>query len=158
VGIPPFSKTEKTMLNRAERIVQDIQNPTQPPAIRDQLAEAFENYKRMAAEVEKYKTLTMDLRVENGSLVAEVTMLREALERSDADRIRLQAIASTFVGGVRSLNAVAADLYRLAIKNGIEAADSAKPEEKAELDQAGAEARDIIERVAPATVPPTVSM
>lgn len=142
------------MMNRAERIMQDIQSPTQPPAIRDQLAEAFENYKRMAAEVEKYKTLTMDLRVENGSLVAEVTMLRDALERSDADRIRLQAIASTFVGGVRSLNAVAADLYKLAIKNGLEAAESIEPEKKADLDQAGTEAREIIERV----VPPVVSM
>ena len=142
------------MLTRTDRIVHDIQNPTQPPAIRDQLAEAFENYKRMAAEVEKYKTLTMDLRVENGSLVAEVTMLRDALERSDADRIRLQAIASTFVGGVRSLNAVAADLYKLAIKNGLEAAESIEPEKKADLDQAGTEAREIIERV----VPPVVSM
>lgn len=137
------------MLNRADRIVQDIQSPTQPPQIRDQLAEAFENYKRMAAEVEKYKVLTMDLRVENGSLVAEVTMLREALERSDADRIRLQAIASTFVGGVRSLNAVAADLYKLAIKNGLEAADAIKPEEKTAMDQAGAEVRDIVERANP---------
>jgi hypothetical protein len=142
------------MMNRAERLMQDIQSPTQPPAIRDQLAEAFENYKRMAAEVEKYKTLTMDLRVENGSLVAEVTMLREALERSDADRIRLQAVSSTLMGQLRSINAVIADSVKLAIKHGLEAVDEAKPEEKAELDQAGTEAREIIERV----VPPVVSM
>ena len=132
-------------MSRTDRLLQEIESPTTPPAIRDQLADAFENYKRMAAEVERLKTLTMDLRVENGSLVAEVKMLREQLEVSETDRVRLQAIASTFVGGIRALGAGFDSLYELAKKNGLEAAAQAASAQ--EMEAAGAEAREIFERV-----------
>jgi hypothetical protein len=116
------------------------------------LQKAYDDYREMERDRNEARHEASELRIHNGALMAEVAMLREALERSDADRIRLQAIASTFVGGVRSLNAVAADLYKLAIKNGLEAAEAAKPEEKAALDQAGAEAREIFDRV-PTSLP-----
>lgn len=136
------------------RLLEAVRMPTRIAEPRDELHEAFENYRQLKIEHARVQQENLNLRVENGSLVAELGMIREAHDRAETDRVRLQAIASTFVGGIRSLNAVAADLYALAIKNGLEAVDAIKPEEKMELDQAGAEAHDIIERV----VPPKVEM
>ena len=121
------------------------------------LQKAFDDYRAMERARDEARHECTELRIHNGALVAEVQMLREALDRSDTDRVRLQAIASTFVGGVRSLNAVAADLYNLAIKNGVEAEEARRPDvEKAAadaLDQAAAEIRDIIDRVPPDHLP-----
>lgn len=126
---------------------RDRRMPQRQP---NDLERALNNYREMEADRDRLRESHADLLVSNRSLQAEVNMLRESLERSDNDRIRLQAIASTFVGGIRSLNAVCTDLYSLAIKNGVEAAEAAQPEAKAELDAAGAEVRDIIERTTPA--------
>jgi hypothetical protein len=133
----------------------DRRMPQQEPS---ELERAFMNYKDMEAERNRLRHENNELQVVNGALTAEVGMLREALERCDNDRARLQAIASTFVGGIEALGAVATALVQKAIKHGIEAAQAAQPEEKTELDQAGAEVREIIERVEPAgtatAVPP----
>ena len=121
------------------------------------LQKAFDDYRAMERARDEARHECTELRIHNGALVAEVQMLREALDRSDTDRVRLQAIASTFVGGVRSLNAVAADLYNLAIKNGVEAEEARRPEVETAaanaLDQAAAEIREIIERVPPEPLP-----
>lgn len=140
----------------SQKLLEAVRMPARIAEPRDELQEAFENYRQLKIEHARVVQENLDLRVENGALVAEVNMIREAHERAETDRVRLQAIASTFVGGIRGLNAVAADLYSLAIKHGLEAVDAIKPEEKTEMDQAGTEIRDIIERVAP--VPPKVEM
>lgn len=142
------------------KLLEAVRMPARIPEPRDELHEAFENYRQLKVEHARVQQENLDLRVENGSLIAELGMIREAHDRAETDRVRLQAIASTFVGGIRSLNAVAADLYGLALKNGLDAADAIRPEEKTELDQAGAEAHDIIERVEPIApvVPPKVEM
>lgn len=129
-------------------IRDDQRMPSREPS---ELERALNNYRQMESDVARLQAEKTELLVSNRSLQAEVNMLREALERSDTDRIRLQSVASTFMGGIRALNATTLDLVNLAIKNGVEAATAAKPEEKAQLDEAGVEARDIIERIEPAT-------
>lgn len=129
----------------------------QPPSIRPRLQDigpnplqvALDDYDRMKSELEQCKYQLNELRIANGALSSEVSMLREHLERTDADRIRLQAVASTFMGGIRGLNAITMDLVQQAIKNGVEATEKAKPEETAELNEAGAEAQEIISRIPP---------
>lgn len=80
-----------------------------------------------------------------GSLTAEVAMLREALERSDTDRIRLQAVSSSIMGGLLAINSVIADQVKLAVKHGVEAVAEAK--EDTELEKAASEVADILQRI-----------
>jgi chromosome segregation ATPase len=104
------------------------------------------NYRDLEQHCTGLQQEIIDLRVENGSLVAEVNMLREALERSENDRVRLQAVSSTLTGQLLSINAAIAEVMRTAIKHGIEAVEQREDN----LDQAGAEARDVLRRVEPA--------
>ena len=130
------------------RLLEAVRMPARITEPRDELHEAFENYRQLKAENSRLMQENLELRVENGSMVAEVRMLREALDKSDDDCRRLQATSSSLAGGLKAINAVIADQLRTAIKNGIEAVN---PDEKeAELEEAGAEVRGIIERVEPA--------
>jgi hypothetical protein len=162
MGIPPISKQEKTMTSIGSRIVQQIRRdmpedrrmPEQEPS---ELERAFRNYKDMEAERDRLRFDMNELRVRENSLLAEVNMLREALERSDNDRIRLQAVASSLAGGLKAINAVIGDQMASAIKNGVVAVEQARPEEKAELDEAGAQAQEIIQRTEPVAPAQTVA-
>lgn len=116
------------------------------PEPRDELTEAFENYKALKIEHARVVQENIDLRVENGALAGEVAMLREQVGQSDTDRIRLQAVASSMAGGLRAINAVIADQLRTALKNGLDAVQKADAQD---LDPAGAEASEILERVEP---------
>lgn len=115
------------------------------------LQDALDNYQQMEHErniaVEHARTLVAS----NHALLAEANMLREALARADSDRIRLQAISSTLLGRLFSINDVVGGAVKAAIREGIEASHAAKAED--ELDRAGAEAQAIIQRVAPAAGP-----
>lgn len=59
-------------------------------------------------------------------------MLREVLAISERDRVRLQAVASTFGGQARALQAVFGSIIELAIKNGCDAAETADAPKAAE--------------------------
>jgi hypothetical protein len=113
------------------------------------LQKAYDDYNDMERAHNQAKHECAELRVQNHSLLAEVGMMREAIERADADRIRLQAVASTLMGQLRAINAVIADAVSIAIKHGIEAVAAAQPHEKAEIDRAGDEVRQIFEHVVP---------
>ena len=131
----------------SNKLLEAVRMPARIPEPRDELHEAFENYRQLKAENARLMQENLQLRVESGSMVAEVRMLREALDKSDDDCRRLQATSSSLAGGLKAINAVIADQLRTAIKNGIEALN---PDEKeAELEVAGAEVRGIIERVEP---------
>lgn len=135
----------------SQRLLEAV---SMPPAPRDEFREAFENYQNMKDEVARLTQENLNLRIENGSLVAENGILREQCERSDSDRVRLQAVSSTLTGQLLAINAVIADAMRLAVKNGVDAeTTAAKQDEKKNLDEAGAEIRDIIERVSPEEPP-----
>jgi hypothetical protein len=71
------------------------------------------------------------LAVENGILLAEVNMLRDALTVANKEALRLQAVASTFGGQARALSSVFNSIVELAIKNGYEAAEQAAPKAQA---------------------------
>ena len=80
-----------------------------------------DNYTEMESQLNDCMDANRQLAVDNSSLVAEVTMLRDALARSDRDRLRQTAIASTLTGQLLAINAVIGDAVRMAAKNGIEA-------------------------------------
>lgn len=140
-------------MNAGNRIVAQIRremqdDPRLPPREPSDLERAFRNYEAMQADNDRLREANNDLLVSNRALQAEVNMLREQLAICERERKRAQAVASTFAGGARAVIAVVNDLNELAIKHGIEAMETS--EEKKELDEAGAEARAIIERTEPA--------
>lgn len=130
------------------RLLEAVRMPARIPEPRDELQEAFENYRQLKIEHARVLQENLDLRVENGSLVAEVNMIRESYRQADSDRCKLQAVSSSLAGGLKAIKAVIDDQLRTAIKNGIEAVDPSVQE--AELETAGEEVRDIIERAVPA--------
>jgi hypothetical protein len=83
-----------------------------------------DNYSQMEEQLAEAGTKNHQLSVENGVLLAEVNMLREQLEASQRDARRLQAVASTFGGQARALQAVFTSITELAVKHGIEAAEA----------------------------------
>lgn len=109
------------------------------------IQKALEDYHIMETERDAAVAKVSDLSISNQSLVAEVNMLREQVTRSDKDRMRLQAVASTFAGHARSLAAILNDIMAVSIKNGVEAADKGDTS----LEQAGAEAQIILQRIVP---------
>lgn len=131
-----------------DRVVAQIRGDHRlPPAEPNPLQKAYDDYNDMKRQHAQAKHECNELRIANGALHAEVNMLREALERCDNDRTRLQAVSSSLAGGLRAINAVIADQLRSAIAHGIKAVEAAAPEEQR---QEAAEARDILERVEPA--------
>ena len=109
---------------------------TQPTAIRpalhhlnaepNPLQRAFDDYKRMEGELAATKVKQQELLTQNMSMLAEVNMLREAYERADCDRIRLQQIASTLLGRLLAINDTIAGAVKASIRDGIEAASQAE--------------------------------
>lgn len=93
-----------------------------PPLEKNPLQKALDDYHRMEQELQREKMRNTDLRNENRDLLSEVGMLREAAERSDCDRIRLQAISSTLLGRLYGISDVIEGAVRAAIRDGVKAA------------------------------------
>lgn len=106
------------------------------------LEKAFSDYQRMEQELTAVKAKNEDLLVTNMNLLSEVQMLREALERADADRIRLQAGYSTLLGRLFSINEIIGGAVSASIRDGV---DAVKPDP--ELEKAAGEAAAIIQRL-----------
>ncbi len=102
-----------------------IPEPQEQP---NPLQRALNDYHLMEREKDAAVGQAADLRATNGALVAEVNMLREALERADGDRIRLQAISSTLLGRLLAINDTIAGAVRAAVKDGIDASTPKEPE------------------------------
>lgn len=83
-----------------------------------------DNYSMMEEQLAETVTKNHELAVENGVLLAEVNMLREALDKAEREARRLQAVSSTFGGQARALQSVFSSIIELAIKNGYEAAEA----------------------------------
>lgn len=105
----------------------------------------------LARALELAERKNHDMGIQTGSLLAEVGMLREALQRSDTDRIRLQAVSSTLLGRLLAINAVIADAVAAARRNGIEAVEAAPDEE---LEKAASEVAEVLRRVEPVASTP----
>jgi hypothetical protein len=88
------------------------------------LQQALDNYHVMAREAELLRATNAELRATNAGLLAEVGMLREYLKTADSDRIRLQAIASTMLGRLLSINDTIAGAVKASIREGIDASVS----------------------------------
>lgn len=102
---------------------------TQPPFMPEPnpLQRAFDDYQRMEGELAEAHIKQQELLTQNMSLLAEVNMLREAYERADTDRVRLQQIASTLLGRLLAINDTIAGAVKASIQNGIEAATAERP-------------------------------
>lgn len=116
------------------------------------LQKALNDYNILEHERDTAMAQASELRIANGALVAEVNMLREQVRVSDRDRMRLQAVASTFAGHARSLSAILNDILAVSIKNGVEATEKVDTG----LEQAGKEVQAVLQRVEPvaSTSPP----
>lgn len=118
---------------------------------RNPLEVAYQNYHLMEKELAANRNKVQELLVTNMNLLSEVQMLREALDRADSDRIRLQAISSTLLGRLLAINDCIGGAVKASIKDGIEAAQEAHNDP--ELEQASQEAAEIIQRVQPMEAP-----
>lgn len=111
------------------------------------LQKALDDYHLMETELAAARQQVREVTVDNHTLLAEVNMLREELQRADADRLRLQAISSTLLGRLLAINDTIGGAVRASIKAGIEATAEVKPDP--DLEKAGAEAQAILQRVVP---------
>lgn len=131
----------------------DVRLPEVTPTPQDgtnPLQKALNDYQRMETELDRVRESNRDLSAANMALVAEVSMLREELERADSDRIRLQAVSSTLLGRLLAINDCIAGAVRASIKDGIEAVAQAKPDP--DLEGAAQEVQTILQRAAPTPV------
>jgi chromosome segregation ATPase len=153
MGIPPVSETEETM-SFGDKVVAQIRGPVDdrrlPAAEVNPLQKAYDDYNEMKRACAQAQHDANEHRIHNQALMAEVSMLRDALERCETDRVRLQSVSSTLLGRLLAINDTIAGAVKESIKHGIEAVEAARPEETAELDEAGAEAAEIIGRTVPA--------
>lgn len=128
-----------------------------PPTEPNPLQKAYDDYRAMERDRNQLQHECGELRIANQALMSEVSMLREMIERCEKERRRAQAVASTFAGQARALGAIINDINSLAIKNGIEAAET--PQEQKAHEEAAIAIADIIERAVPSsTIPPKVEM
>jgi hypothetical protein len=111
------------------------------------LQKALDDYHMMERERDQARHQAMELLTSNNALLAEANMLREALERADADRIRLQAISSTLLGRLLAINDCIGGAVKASIKDGIDAVHAAKADN--ELERDAEEAQAIFQRVTP---------
>jgi thiamine monophosphate synthase len=148
-------------MSLGERIVRQItaapNDPRLPATEPNPLQKAYDDYRAMERDRNQLQHECGELRIANQALMSEVSMLREMIERCEKERRRAQAVASTFAGQARCLGVIINDINELAIKNGIEAAET--PQEKMANEEAAVEVAKIIERTVPSsTVPPKVEM
>lgn len=115
--------------NGHEAFLREVEAASRRPSytetVQNPIERALENYTDMEQQLQSYADQNRQLLIENGIMAAEINMLREQLTISDRDRMRLQAVASTFGGQARALQSVFNSIIELAIKNGHEAAERA---------------------------------
>lgn len=92
------------------------------------IAIAASDYAIMQEHVNRLEALNITLRRGHDEAIAESRVLREELERSDTDRIRLQAISSVLLGRLLAINDTIAGAVKAAVKDGIEATAVEGPE------------------------------
>lgn len=117
------------------------------------LQKALDDYHIMERDRDRAQAEATELHITNRSLLAETSMLREALDRADTDRIRLQAISSTLLGRLLAINDCIGGAVKASIKEGIDAVHAAKAED--ELDRDGEDVQAILQRVQPQQPPET---
>lgn len=85
------------------------------------LQRALSDYTEMEVRLLDAEQKIVDLSIENGSLLAEVGMLREQLLSATDNVIRLQAVASTLSGELLAIKDVIDGSVRRALESGIKA-------------------------------------
>lgn len=130
---------------------------TKPPQLdgRSKAAEFLDEHDRLTQEVMLLTDHNTSLVTQNTSLLAEVAMLREELERSDRDRTRLQGFAAALATRLSVIQETISVALNEAAAHKIQ--PEQKPQEKTEYKPAEivaeardtAEVRDIVSRLPP---------
>lgn len=98
---------------------------TPAPAVElNPLEQAYRNYQTMEQLLDRTTERNRTLEISNKAFEAEVDMLQGQLRASDADRIRLQHVASSLMGQLKAINAVIADAAAAAVKAGVVALEA----------------------------------
>jgi len=120
------------------------------------LQQALDNYQLLERELQTTRAQNAELRAAHAGLVAENGVLREHMQQAENDRVRLQAVASTLLGRLLSINDVIGGAVKASIREGIEAATShehAEDREKAAASLVHGDAADTRDQAAPARNP-----
>jgi hypothetical protein len=114
---------------------------------RNPLQEALDNYHEMENQRDEAINRADSMNATNAALVTEIGVLRDQLARSDAERIRLNAVGSTLLGRLMAIHDTIAGAVKAAAREGVLPNDG--------LEQAGAEAQSILQRVQTVQPPET---
>lgn len=126
---------------------------------RNPLQKAYDSYHEMERERDMAQQEVTELITSNNALVSEVNMLREALDRSEVDRIRFQGISSTLLGRLLAINDTIAGAVKASLAAGIEPAETEEQLQASvssdTLEDLSEADREAIQRFAPKPGPKT---
>lgn len=127
---------------------------TVPQMESNPLQRALDNYLVMEMQCEVAKREAAEVRAENAKLVAEIGMLRERLEDTEADRRKWEAACSTLLGRLLAINDTIGGAVKQAARDGLVARD--EPGEADAVTAAGTQCAGTGEdiKAAPETEPP----
>lgn len=118
-----------------------------PPRLEpNPLQRALDTYHELERQHRQSTEDLAQIRAENAQLLSEVGMLREHLQTVEAERTRWHVTATTLLGRLFSINDVIGGAVKAAIKDGLEAKPPVEREE--DLEKAGAEVAEILQRAA----------
>jgi hypothetical protein len=112
-------------MTRGESIARQIAADTRDALEeRNPLQKAYDSYHEMERERDTAQRKVTELIISNNALLSEVNMLREAVVRAEAERIRFQSISSTLMGRLLAINDTIAGAVRASLAAGIEPAET----------------------------------
>jgi len=100
---------------------------------RNPLQKAYDSYHEMERERDTALQEVTEMITSNNALVSEVNMLREALDRSEVDRIRFQGISSTLLGRLLAINDTIAGAVKASIRDNFKPVVTLEDETEADL-------------------------
>lgn len=105
------------------------------------LQRALDNYHEMEARCRQLEEQCTTLRQRNVEMATENGVLREALDKSDTERMRLQNISSVLMGRLMAINDTIAGAVKMSLQQTIPVDTSEE-----DLERIGAEVREATQR------------
>jgi len=126
----------------SKKLLREIETQSRMATLeRNPLQRAYDSFHEMERERDLAQQEVTELITTNNALVSEVNMLREALDRSEVDRIRFQGISSTLLGRLLAINDCIAGAVKASVREKFEPAVTLDDETEADL-QAEVAAQD----------------
>jgi len=118
----------------SKKLLREIETQSRMATLeRNPLQRAYDSFHEMERERDMAQQEVAELITTNNALVSEINMLREALDRSEVNRIRFQGISSTLLGRLLAINDCIAGAVRASIREKFDPIVSLNDETEADL-------------------------